>query len=189
MGGSRPRVQALGDMVAGIDSVKVTTNLWGERWSKLCVNGMRNGISAATGLSGNECDTTEQIRRFAIRIGSEAVRVGQALGYSLEKIQNIDPEILALAGEGDATALDTAETTLLASVKAGQRSALQRPSMGQDMLKGRKTEIDYINGFVAAEGLKAGLAAPANAALTAVVKRVERGEIPARPENIIGINF
>jgi 2-dehydropantoate 2-reductase len=176
-------------MIAGIDSVKVTANLWGERWSKLCVNGMRNGLSAATGLSGNECDTNEHIRRFAIRIGSEAVRIGQALGYSLEKIQNIEPEVLALAGEGDAAALDTAESTLLASVKAGQRSALQRPSMGQDMLKGRKTEIDFINGFVAAEGVRAGLAAPANAALTAVVKRVERGEIPARPENIIGINF
>lgn len=184
-----PRVEALGAMIAGIDSVTVTTNLWGERWSKLCVNGMRNGISAATGLSGNECDTTAPIRRFAIRIGAEAVRIGQALGYSLEKIQNIDPEVLALAGEGDAAALDTAESTLLASVKAGQRSALQRPSMGQDMLKGRKTEIDFINGFVAAEGAKAGLAAPANAALTAVVKRVERGEIPARPENIIGLNF
>ena len=33
-----------------------TTNLWGERWSKLCVNGMRNGVSAATGMSGNERD-------------------------------------------------------------------------------------------------------------------------------------
>src|SRR3712207_4767762 len=32
-----PRVRALGEMVAGVDSVKVTENLWGERWSKLCV--------------------------------------------------------------------------------------------------------------------------------------------------------
>ena len=34
-----------------------------------------------------------------------------------------------------------------------------------------------------------GLAAPANAALVAAVKRVERGEVPARPENIAGINI
>jgi 2-dehydropantoate 2-reductase len=60
--------------------------------------------------------------------------------------------------------------------------------MGQDILKGRKTEIEQINGFVVAEGAKAGLAAPANAAITAIVGRVERGEIPARPENILGVN-
>jgi 2-dehydropantoate 2-reductase len=96
-----PRVEALGEMVAGIDSVKVTSNLWGERWSKLCVNAMRNGISAATGLSGNDCDRDEAIRRFSIRIGSRACD-RPALGYSLERIQNIEPERLALAGEATA---------------------------------------------------------------------------------------
>ena len=183
-----PRVEALRAMMADIDSVAVTTNLWGERWSKLCVNVMRNGISAATGLSGNECDRDPDLRRFALRVGGEAVRIGQALGYALEPIQKIAPDALALAGEGDAAAVETAGATILATLAAGQRSALQRPSMGQDILKGRRTEIDFINGFVVAEGAKAGLAAPANAALTEVVRRVERGEIPPRPENILGIN-
>ena len=182
-----PRVEALGEMVAGIDSVKVTPNLWGERWSKLCVNAMRNGVSAATGLSGNECDRDEAIRRFSIRVGSEAVRIGQALGYALERIQNIEPERLALAGEGDAAALEEAEAVLLAATNSGARSDLQRPSMGQDMLKGRRTEIDHINGFIVREGAKAGRAAPANAALTGAVKRVERGEAPARRENVAGL--
>jgi 2-dehydropantoate 2-reductase len=183
-----PRVEALGAMIEGIDSVKVTTNLWGERWSKLCVNGMRNGISAATGLGGNDCDRDERIRRFSIRVGGEAVRIGQALGYALEKIQGIEPEVLARAAEGDAGALDQSEGTLLAAIAGGQRSDLQRPSMGQDMLKGRRTEIDFINGFIVREGPKVGRTAPANAALTEVVKRVERGEVPARPENVTGIN-
>jgi len=184
-----PRVAALGEMVAGIDTVKVTTNLWGERWSKLCVNAMRNGISAATGLSGNECDRHERIRRFSLRIGGEAVRIGQALGYALEPIQKIEPEVLARAAEGDAAALDTAEGAILATLASGQRSDLQRPSMGQDMLKGRRTEIDHINGFIVRKGAECGRAAPANAALTEAVKRVERGEVPARPENVAGINL
>lgn len=184
-----PRVERLGEMVAGLDTVKVTTNLWGERWSKLCVNAMRNGISAATGLSGNECDRTERLRRFAIRIGGEGVRIGQALGFGLERIQNIEPEVLARAAEGDAAALDTAEGTILATLGTGRRSDLQRPSMGQDMLKGRRTEIDFINGHIVREGAKAGLAAPANAALVEAVKRVERGEAEARPENVTGISL
>ncbi len=182
-----PRIEALGAMIAGIDSVRVTMNLWGERWSKLCVNAMRNGISAASGLSGNDCDRHTQLRRLSIRIGSEAVRIGQALGYTLDHIQNIDPERLALAGEGDAAALEEAEAVLLATSNSGARSALQRPSMGQDMLKGRRTEIDFINGFITDQGAAIGRAAPANAALTAAVKRVERGEAAASPDLLTAI--
>src|SRR3954453_9970506 len=108
-----PRLEALRDMVAGIDSVKATTNLWGERWSKLTVNAMRNGTSAATGLSGNACDQDPHIRRFALRVGGESVRIGQALGYSLEKIQAMEPALLAAAGEGKPAALEQAEATIL----------------------------------------------------------------------------
>ena len=83
-----------------VDTVKATTNLWGERWSKLCVNGMRNGVGAATGLSGNGMDRHEKIRRLSIRLGGEAVRVGQALGYQLEHIRMHEPETLARAARG-----------------------------------------------------------------------------------------
>jgi 2-dehydropantoate 2-reductase len=179
-----PRAQALADMIAEIDSVKVTTNLWGERWSKLCLNAMRNGVSAAAGLAGNDADRDDKVRRFAIRVASEAVRVGQALGYQLEDIGKLDPERLAQAGEGDGRALEEIEAVLMAGTNASARSDLQRPSMGQDMLKGRRTEIDFINGFVVEKAKEIGRAAPANAALTDLVKRVERGELPARPENI-----
>jgi 2-dehydropantoate 2-reductase len=143
-----PRVERIAAMVAGIDTVKVTRNLWGERWTKLCVNAMRNGISAASGLSGNDCDRDERIRRFMLRVGGEAVRIGQALGFSLEPVLTIPPEILARAGEGEGAALEQAEAALVGLVAGGARSDRQRPSMGQDMLKGRRTEIDFINGHV-----------------------------------------
>jgi 2-dehydropantoate 2-reductase len=179
-----PRVRALGEMMACADTVHVTTNLWGERWSKLCVNGMRNGVSAATGLSGNERDRHDAIRRFSIRLGAEAVRIGQALGYALEEIGNLKPELLARAGEGNAGALEEVEALILARSNAAARSDMQRPSMAQDMAKERRTEIDFINDFIAEQGAAIGIAALANAAITRVVKQVERGEIPARPENV-----
>ncbi len=43
------RVEELAEWLRGIDSSKVTTNLWGERWSKLVQNAMGNGVSAAKG--------------------------------------------------------------------------------------------------------------------------------------------
>jgi 2-dehydropantoate 2-reductase len=62
-----------------------------------------------------------------------------------------------------------------------------RPSMGQDMMKGRRTEIDYMNGLVFKKGKETGIATPANEALIAAVKKVERGEADASPDLLAGI--
>lgn len=184
-GRATPRAQEVAQLLRSADSAKVTNNLWGERWSKLVVNSMRNGLSAATGLSGNQRDLAEGPRWLSIRLGSEAVRVGQALGYQLEKMLGMEPEVLALAGEGNKDALAEIVNTLTESAK--KRSDEQRPSMAQDMFKGRRTETDFINGFVAARGADIGVPALTHARMNDVVKRVERGELKASAQVIAGL--
>jgi 2-dehydropantoate 2-reductase len=181
------RLEELAEMIATIDTVKATTNLWGERWSKLCVNGMANGVAAATGMSGNDMNRDDKIRRLSIRLAGEGVRVGQALGYELEHIRNHEPETIARAAEGDAAALDEIEAQISAGLRSNTRSELARPSMGQDMLKGRRTEIDYINGVIAEKGAEVGVPAPTHVKLIAAVKAVEHGRMPAAPENLYEI--
>ncbi len=177
-----PRAKEVARLVGLADSAKVTDNLWGERWSKLVANVMANGMSACTGLTGRQILETEPLRRFQMRLGSEAIRVGQAHGYALEEILHIEPETIARAGEGDAAAAKICDEQRF---KDAQRtSASQRPSMGQDMQKGRRTEIEFLNGYVVREGEKVGLACRANAALTDIVKRVERGELKPDPRHI-----
>src|SRR5262250_97897 len=170
-----PRAEEVCRLVGTADSAKVTGNLWGERWSKLVANVMGNGLSACTGLSGAEMLQNRAIRRFSTRLGSEAIRVGQALGYELEEILHLPPETIARAGEGDEGAMRACDAQRFKD--SGRTAAGQRPSMGQDMQKGRRTEIEFLNGFVVREGEKLGLSCRANAVLTDLVKRVERGEI------------
>jgi 2-dehydropantoate 2-reductase len=169
-------------LVGHADSAKVTENLWGERWSKLVANAMANGLSACTGLSMVEMLHNEPIRRFSTRLGSEAIRVGQALGYRLEEIVHLPPETIARAGEGDEAATRACDEARLA--EGARVSAEQLPSMGQDMRKGRRTEIEFLNGLVVREGEKVGLACRANAVLTDIVKRVERAELKPDPRHI-----
>ena len=175
------RVEELAEWFRGIDSAKVTTNLWGERWSKLVANGMGNGVSAATGLSSSDCARNDTIRRFQIQLAGEAIRVGQALGYPLEKIRGLDPGRIALAAEGNAAALTEVEATLSPKAGANPRADLQRPSMAQDIRKGRRTEIDAMNGFIALKGATVGIPAPSHVKLTEIVTRVERGEVKPSP--------
>jgi 2-dehydropantoate 2-reductase len=176
------RAEEVCRLVAYADSAKVTNNLWGERWSKLVTNAMQNGISACTGLGGGDMIKSEPIRRFSTRVGSEAIRIGQALGYELEEILHIPPETIARAGEGDEAAMRACDEQRIKD--SGRTAAGQRPSMGQDMQKGRRTEIEFLNGLIVREGDKLGLPSRANAMLTDLVKRVEKGELKADPKNI-----
>jgi 2-dehydropantoate 2-reductase len=182
-----PRAEEVRRLVATADSAKATENLWGERWSKLVANVMGNGLSACTGLTSNACVENDAIRRFMLRLGAEAIRTGQALGYALEEVLHLPPETVARAGEGDAAALATASDHMLAGTK--YLSAEQRPSMGQDMLKGRRTEIDFLNGYIVTHAGEIGLPARANAALTEIVHQVERGALKPDPRHITDLRL
>ena len=176
-------------LLALADSAKLTENLWGERWSKLVVNAMGNGLSASTGLITRDMLLDDGLRHFTARLGSEAIRVGQALGYSLEEIHHLDPEIIARAGEGDLAAKAAYDARRLAEAKTTEGAGAHRPSMGQDMVKGRRTEIEFLNGFIAAKGNELGVPTPANTALTEIVKRVERGELSPDKRHILELRL
>ncbi len=178
------RAQEVANLLSSADKAVVTNNLWGERWSKLVINSMRNGLSAATGLSGNQRDLSAHPRAVSIRLGSQAVRVGQALGYQLEGMLGMEAETLARAGEGDQDAYNRIVAALEAGAKA--RSDGQRPSMAQDIFKGRRTETDHINGFIARKAREIGLDAELHERIHQLVRRIEVGELMATPEHIAG---
>jgi len=53
--------------------------------------------------------------------------------------------------------------------------------MAQDILKGRRTEIEFMNGYIAERGAYIRVAAPTHTRLTEIVKKVERGEVKPAP--------
>lgn len=179
-----PRLEELCRILSAVDRCETTSNLWGVRWSKLVVNGMRNGVSAATGLGGNERDSHPRIRQVVVRLAGEAVRVGEAMGLVLDKIAGVEPSIYRRAADGEPAAAETLAEAMKGWTSGSARSNLQRPSMAQDMAKGRRTEIQFMNGFIAEKGREVGTQAPTHEALTDIVMQVERGELPARPENL-----
>lgn len=180
-----PRVETIARMLAVCDSSKATDNLWGERWSKLAVNAMRNPVSAATGRGGNANDRDPVTRRLAIRLAAEAIKVGNAHGYRIEKVYGIAPEALVAAIDGDAAAMAACEKILLDNTLF--RNDDQRPSMGQDIQKGRRTEIDFINGLVAEKAAEAGIEVPANRGIITAVRKIERGHATPSPELVYDI--
>ena len=167
------RVEEVAGLLQIVDSTKVTTNLNGERWSKLVANSMGNGLQAITGLSSREMAQTAEVRRLTIRLAAEAVEVGQALGLSLVPIGGKDPQVWLDAGRG--RGLEELELSIMQAAERYEESG--RSSTAQDMEKGRRLEIEYLNGLVVARGREAGVDVSLNEGLVTKVKAVERGEI------------
>lgn len=90
--------------------------------------------------------------------------------------RQIIEECLAVA-KADGVTFDEDFVALIDGVFAGARTIA---SMQQDLMKGRKTEIDHMNGAVANLGAKYGIPTPVNAALATMIRVLETAR-PASP--------
>jgi 2-dehydropantoate 2-reductase len=178
-GKDTPRAQALAKVMNDVAGTKVTTNLWGERWSKLAVNCMANPLAGLSGLGSAEVRTAPVPRRIAIHVAAEVIQVGRAAGYEVEPIYGIDARRFVDAAQGKGW--DAVEADMAASVKFLTGG---RPSMLQDVMKGRRTEIDYLNGYVSEQGKRLGVPTPVNDAVVAAVRQHGVGTLKPDPKNL-----
>ena len=175
-----PRLLDLKETLSVIGTTKTTTNLWGERWAKLGVNCMANSVAGFTGLLSAELRLEPEVRRLTIRIAAEVVRVADALGVAVEPINGV-PARLFTEAMSDGEAMEEVESGLLAGVP---QIGGGRPSLAQDIAKGRRIEIDFLNGHVVQKGREVGVPTPLNEAVVALTRRVAAGEIAASVDNV-----
>lgn len=175
-----PRVEALARMLSVIDGARATDNLWGERWSKLCLNAMGNPVQAMTGLGSLEIASQPRGRDITVRLGSEAARVGLALGYSIPKFAGADAKTWAAAADDPAVYADLHA----ALVPKGGSERNWRASMAQDVAKGRRSEIEYMNGYVVARGSEVGVPTPVSGAVVGLMREIDAGARTPSPSLI-----
>jgi 2-dehydropantoate 2-reductase len=166
-------------MLSVVDGALVTDNLWGERWSKLCANAMGNPVIGMSNLGSFDIASSEVGRAITIHLASESARVGLTLGYKIPKFNGNAAEQWAAADKRDVyEALDKQLTP------TGTSGRNWRASMGQDVIKGRPTEIDYMNGHVVAKGREVGVPTPVSVATVEMVREIDAGTRKPDPQNI-----
>jgi 2-dehydropantoate 2-reductase len=178
-GSESARARELAKIMNDVAPSKVTTNLWGERWSKLAVNCMANPLAGLSGLGSAEVRMQPGPRRIAIQLGAEVIRVGRACGHEVEPMFGITAQRLVDAAEGRGLAEVEADMEIAARQLSGGR-----PSLLQDVMKGRRTEIDYLNGHVSAEGRRLGVPTPFNDKIVAIVRGHGVGKLRPDPKNL-----
>jgi 2-dehydropantoate 2-reductase len=125
-------------------------NIEGELWAKLIVNCAYNPISALTRAQYGRILASALTREVLIRVVEEAVAVACAAGIRLPSSSMADD-----------------------AVNLGYVMANATSSTAQDLARGKRTEIDAFNGYVARRGAELGVPAPLNLALYALVKLLE----------------
>ena len=178
-GRTTPRAEELAAMLAVVDGARVTDNLWGERWAKLCANAMSNPVQALSGLGSAEVAGRADGRALTVHVAAESARVGLALGYRLPPFGGEAAEVWA-----DADRCETRQALdgLLTPATSGGRN--WRASMAQDVAKGRPTEIDSMNGFVVEQGRARGVATPVSSAVVEIVREIDQGRRRPAAEHI-----
>jgi 2-dehydropantoate 2-reductase len=124
-----------------------------ELWAKMCMNCAYNAISALARSRYGRMIGTPSIRDLMDRIVAETVAVARAEGVPLEAGELID-----------------------AAHKLGEAMAGATSSTEQDIGRGKPTEIDSLNGYVARRGAAQGVPTPINDTLWALVKLLEGRE-------------
>lgn len=147
------RSKASDDVVRALIAAGVPTaisdNVRGELWAKLILNCAYNALSAITQLPYGRLVKGEGITAVMRDLVDECVTVAKADGVTIP-------------GDVDAAVRKIAETV------PGQYS-----STAQDLSRGKRSEIDHLNGLIVRRGEALGIATPANRALHAIVKLIE----------------
>jgi 2-dehydropantoate 2-reductase len=173
------RVTALADMLSTVAPSEATDNLWGERWSKLSQNAMSNPVQAMSGLGSVEVLSLEAGRTLSILLAAESARIGIKLGYRIPNFGGAPTEKWASADQPGIYQELHRFLTPSSEPRLNWRS-----SMAQDVLKGRRTEIDFMNGHIVNMGREVGVTTPASAAVVSVVREIDADQRKPSPDAI-----
>jgi 2-dehydropantoate 2-reductase len=130
--------------------VRSSENIKGVVWTKTLVNCGINPVGALTGLTNGEVYKNPKLRALVIKLVEEAVQVVKALGIEL----TTDNPVRYTLGTAKATGNNI-------------------NSMLQDIVAGKRTEIDSITGEIIRLGKELGIETPSNEIVYSLIKAIE----------------
>jgi 2-dehydropantoate 2-reductase len=173
--GQQHRVEDVAKLLRCSGRVEVTNDIKSCKWMKLVVNAAELIPSAILNLPLNDAARTPGFLEVMRRAGYEAMEAAQLDGASiipiigLPPITTNDPERYVDRIFDEVLTTFSRPDTLTCSL--------------QDWRKGRRAEIQDVNGYAINVLRKLGRAAPVNERVVAMALEIERGELDPKPIN------
>jgi len=187
------RVKEVVALLNAVGPSEATSNIWGVRWSKLDINCMSNALAGVIGPSSVSLNEAQQDTANLLRVitGGEVTRTGQALGVNIDPIWGLPAAEFAEATTKESVqklkekiAEILSNMFLPPDLLQKKVGAPQRPSLLQDVIKKRRTEVEFLNGEVVRKGKEVGVPTPMNQAILDLTLRIETGEVNPDPANL-----
>jgi len=133
---------------------RISDNIAGELWTKLIWNCALNAVSALGRAKYGQIAASADARKV---------------------VETLVDEVLAVARAADIhpPGLEDPKAAIAGAFKIATQMAEALSSTAQDMNRGKRTEIDSLNGYVSRRGTELGVPTPVNHALYALVKLAE----------------
>ena len=180
LNGKRPaHFDAVKSLLEMMGPVEIDDNFIGTRWSKLLINSAFSGMSAVLGCTFGEAAKDKRSRKIVQALIKECIDVCATGGIKIEPVQGKDAVKLLNYNNK----LKKAISFFIIPI-AIRKHAKLRASMLQDLEKGKKTEVDAINGVVSAFGRKVGCPTPMNDRVVEIIHRIESGELIPTFDNL-----
>jgi 2-dehydropantoate 2-reductase len=177
-GGLSERAPTVARALSRAIETRATPNLPGAVWAKLLLNCSVTTIGAIAGQTMRRYMTSVAGQEVFRRTYDEALSVALAAGTRPERMI-VDPIPPGWQGESIPGADHDA---WIDRIMASYGDI--KPSMLQDFERGRRTEIDFINGYVAGLGKQFGKYVAMNAAITELAHSIEQGQLHPDPERL-----
>jgi 2-dehydropantoate 2-reductase len=169
------RLAEVEEILRHVGKVSISDDILSAKWMKVIVNTMTMATKSMMGMTSGEIFQIPGVRELMLRAGEEALAAGQAEGYKTIPIIGLKPEDARKSNRFLELLLDK----MTADVGPTARNA-----MYQDHLKGRRTEIDLINGLVVEASRRHGLSAPVNEVLVRINRQITAGELAPDAANL-----
>lgn len=180
-GSDTPRLQELAKMLESAGITKVTDDIWAALWTKFTGNSMGNALSGITGQTSNPFVQNAMARKVRALTGREVIQVGEAHGIKFGNVGGVDAENFKNLENGG---FEVIEAAMLKDIPEKGSIHDKAPSLLQDVIKVRRSEVDYLNGLVVRKGKEKGVPTPVNQAVVDVMHRVDEGELKPDGSNM-----
>lgn len=174
-----PRLETIKAILDNVVPAKISRNMMGSLYAKLIVNSCITSLGAVCGLYMGQMLADRKIRNIFLAIMREAMAVADAMDLHVETIGGKLNYYRFMAGEG---MLAQMRRHLMIRLIGFKYRRLKSSSL-QSLERGKPTEIDYLNGYIAAKGREYGVPTPVNDKVIQMIKEIEAGTREISPEN------